>query len=167
MISKVGGKRFVYKFVCDLKQLIGLNAQQLADLVNSVPRQPRPRRYLHTLSTMDWKILNIFLQNLLLIFMFHWFVFSSLVDSKLNCICTHFYQWYLSQFLLEYCEQFGLLLFFGYLWYIFHQNSHTDFGIIAKPAKLVWKNRRKVSSFRYIRKHSVNLKLFIDILSTR
>lgn len=44
MISKVSGKRFVYKFICDLKQLTGYNAQQLSDRVNGVPRQPRPRR---------------------------------------------------------------------------------------------------------------------------
>lgn len=35
MISKVPGKRFVYKFVCDLKQLIGYDAAQLSLLVNS------------------------------------------------------------------------------------------------------------------------------------
>lgn len=34
MISKVHGKRFVYKFVCDLKQLIGYSAVELALLVN-------------------------------------------------------------------------------------------------------------------------------------
>ncbi|KAF5290077.1 hypothetical protein FQA39_LY14858 [Lamprigera yunnana] len=34
MISKVHGKRFVYKFVCDLKQLLGYNAIQLSKLVN-------------------------------------------------------------------------------------------------------------------------------------
>lgn len=34
MISKVTGKRFVYKFVCDLTQLIGYSAQELSDLVN-------------------------------------------------------------------------------------------------------------------------------------
>lgn len=34
MISKVTGKRFVYKFVCDLSQLIGYNAQELSNLVN-------------------------------------------------------------------------------------------------------------------------------------
>ncbi|XP_037049031.1 DNA-binding protein Ets97D-like [Bradysia coprophila] len=34
MISKVHGKRFVYKFVCDLTQLIGYNAQELSNLVN-------------------------------------------------------------------------------------------------------------------------------------
>lgn len=45
MISKVSGKRFVYKFICDLKQLTGYSAQQLSDLVNGVPRQPRPRRF--------------------------------------------------------------------------------------------------------------------------
>lgn len=29
--------RFVYKFVCDLKQLIGYNAEELARLVNEAP----------------------------------------------------------------------------------------------------------------------------------
>ncbi|XP_066255776.1 DNA-binding protein Ets97D isoform X1 [Euwallacea similis] len=33
MISKVHGKRFVYKFVCDLKQLLGYSAKELANLV--------------------------------------------------------------------------------------------------------------------------------------
>lgn len=45
MISKVGGKRFVYKFVCDLKQLTGYSAQELSDRVNGVPRLPRARRF--------------------------------------------------------------------------------------------------------------------------
>lgn len=34
MISKVHGKRFVYKFVCDLKQLLGYSAIELSNLVN-------------------------------------------------------------------------------------------------------------------------------------
>ena len=33
MISKVHGKRFVYKFVCDLKQLLGYTAAELNHLV--------------------------------------------------------------------------------------------------------------------------------------
>lgn len=33
MISKVQGKRFVYKFVCDLKQLLGYSAAELSNLV--------------------------------------------------------------------------------------------------------------------------------------
>lgn len=33
MISKVHGKRFVYKFVCDLKHLLGYSARELANLV--------------------------------------------------------------------------------------------------------------------------------------
>lgn len=33
MISKVHGKRFVYKFVCDLKQLLGYSAGELSRLV--------------------------------------------------------------------------------------------------------------------------------------
>lgn len=34
MISKVHGKRFVYKFVCDLKQLLGYSAAELSRLVD-------------------------------------------------------------------------------------------------------------------------------------
>ncbi|KAL0105615.1 hypothetical protein PUN28_015840 [Cardiocondyla obscurior] len=34
MISKVHGKRFVYKFVCDLKQLLGYSAAELSKLVD-------------------------------------------------------------------------------------------------------------------------------------
>ncbi|XP_008205639.2 DNA-binding protein Ets97D isoform X2 [Nasonia vitripennis] len=34
MISKVQGKRFVYKFVCDLKQLLGYSAAELSKLVD-------------------------------------------------------------------------------------------------------------------------------------
>lgn len=45
MISKVSGKHFVYKFICDLKQLTGYNAQQMSDRVNGVRRQPRLRRH--------------------------------------------------------------------------------------------------------------------------
>ncbi|XP_055587110.1 DNA-binding protein Ets97D-like [Uranotaenia lowii] len=37
MISKVHGKRFVYKFVCDLRELIGYDASELATLVNDGP----------------------------------------------------------------------------------------------------------------------------------
>ncbi|KAI8433269.1 hypothetical protein MSG28_015339 [Choristoneura fumiferana] len=33
MIAKVAGKRFVYKFVCDLEQLLGYGAAELAELV--------------------------------------------------------------------------------------------------------------------------------------
>lgn len=33
MISKVHGKRFVYKFVCDLRQLLGYSAIELSNLV--------------------------------------------------------------------------------------------------------------------------------------
>ncbi|CAG9794380.1 unnamed protein product [Diatraea saccharalis] len=36
MIAKVTGKRFVYKFVCDLQQLIGYDAGELAELVKEV-----------------------------------------------------------------------------------------------------------------------------------
>ena len=34
MISKVHGKRFVYKFVCDLKDLLGYSAEDLSKLVS-------------------------------------------------------------------------------------------------------------------------------------
>lgn len=40
MIAKVHGKRFVYKFVCDLKGLIGYDAKELDRLVSQVkPKQ--------------------------------------------------------------------------------------------------------------------------------
>lgn len=38
MISKVHGKRFVYKFVCDLKQLLGYSAAELSRLVEEERR---------------------------------------------------------------------------------------------------------------------------------
>ncbi|XP_053679313.1 DNA-binding protein Ets97D [Anopheles nili] len=37
MISKVHGKRFVYKFVCDLRELLGYDASELSALVNEGP----------------------------------------------------------------------------------------------------------------------------------
>lgn len=40
MISKVPGKRFVYKFVCDLQQLIGYSGQELMNLVNENEHKP-------------------------------------------------------------------------------------------------------------------------------
>ncbi|XP_013177343.1 PREDICTED: DNA-binding protein Ets97D-like isoform X2 [Papilio xuthus] len=36
MIAKVAGKRFVYKFVCDLRELLGYGADELAELVREV-----------------------------------------------------------------------------------------------------------------------------------
>ncbi|XP_052749101.1 DNA-binding protein Ets97D-like [Galleria mellonella] len=36
MIAKVAGKRFVYKFVCDLRQLLGYGAGELAELVQEL-----------------------------------------------------------------------------------------------------------------------------------
>lgn len=44
MISKVAGKRFVYKFVCDLKQLIGYTAAELNCLVRMAARKASSRR---------------------------------------------------------------------------------------------------------------------------
>lgn len=38
MISKVHGKRFVYKFVCDLKQVLGYSAAELSRLVEEGTR---------------------------------------------------------------------------------------------------------------------------------
>jgi GA-binding protein transcription factor alpha len=39
MICKVHGKRFVYKFVCDLKQLLGYSASELSKLVEEAERR--------------------------------------------------------------------------------------------------------------------------------
>ncbi len=39
MISKVHGKRFVYKFVCDLKQLLGYSAAELNQLVTEAEQK--------------------------------------------------------------------------------------------------------------------------------
>ena len=41
MISKVHGKRFVYKFVCDLKQLLGFSAEELNKLVTECESKHR------------------------------------------------------------------------------------------------------------------------------
>lgn len=38
-ISQVHGKRFVYKFVCDLKSLLGYSASQLNNLVMEAERK--------------------------------------------------------------------------------------------------------------------------------
>lgn len=37
MISKVSGKRFVYKFICNLMQLTGYSALELSDIVENAP----------------------------------------------------------------------------------------------------------------------------------
>ena len=39
MICKVHGKRFVYKFVCDLKQLLGYSASELSRLVEEAEKR--------------------------------------------------------------------------------------------------------------------------------
>ncbi|XP_031617298.1 DNA-binding protein Ets97D-like [Contarinia nasturtii] len=44
MLEKVAGKRYTYQFVYPLKELMGKNAQELADFAKGVPRQPKPRR---------------------------------------------------------------------------------------------------------------------------
>lgn len=40
MISKVPGKRFAYKFDCDLKSILGYSAAELSRLVNGQKRNP-------------------------------------------------------------------------------------------------------------------------------
>lgn len=44
MICKVNGKRFVYKFVCDLKQLLGYSAEELNRLVTECDLKSRAKR---------------------------------------------------------------------------------------------------------------------------
>ena len=43
MICKVHGKRFVYKFVCDLKDLLGYSACELSKLVEEAERRSMER----------------------------------------------------------------------------------------------------------------------------
>ncbi|KAJ8350967.1 hypothetical protein SKAU_G00260970 [Synaphobranchus kaupii] len=50
MICKVQGKRFVYKFVCDLKTLIGYSAAELNHLVTECEQKKLARMQLHSLS---------------------------------------------------------------------------------------------------------------------
>ena len=47
MISKVHGKRFVYKFVCDLKQLLGYSAEELNKLVIQCEQRSQLHRVNH------------------------------------------------------------------------------------------------------------------------
>lgn len=47
MISKVQGKRFVYKFVCDLRTLIGYSAAELNSLVTECEQKKLARVQLH------------------------------------------------------------------------------------------------------------------------
>lgn len=47
MISKVQGKRFVYKFVCDLRTLIGYSAAELNTLVTECEQKKLARVQLH------------------------------------------------------------------------------------------------------------------------
>ncbi|XP_075232325.1 DNA-binding protein Ets97D-like [Lycorma delicatula] len=49
MISKVHGKRFVYKFVCDLKSLLGYSASQLNSLVVEAERKLMYNNEAHSL----------------------------------------------------------------------------------------------------------------------
>ncbi|KAG5283515.1 hypothetical protein AALO_G00042920 [Alosa alosa] len=50
MISKVQGKRFVYKFVCDLRTLIGYSAAELNSLVTECEQKKLARVQLHGIS---------------------------------------------------------------------------------------------------------------------
>ncbi|KAJ8405946.1 hypothetical protein AAFF_G00308340 [Aldrovandia affinis] len=50
MICKVQGKRFVYKFVCDLKTLIGYSAAELNHLVTECEQRNAARVQLHSLN---------------------------------------------------------------------------------------------------------------------
>jgi hypothetical protein len=43
MIAKVHGKRFVYKFVCDLRTLLGYNAGELNRLVQESLAKKKPQ----------------------------------------------------------------------------------------------------------------------------
>ncbi|KAM7380398.1 hypothetical protein PAMP_003700 [Pampus punctatissimus] len=47
MISKVQGKRFVYKFVCDLRTLIGYSAAELNNLVTECEQKKLARMQMH------------------------------------------------------------------------------------------------------------------------
>ncbi|XP_076015253.1 GA-binding protein alpha chain [Genypterus blacodes] len=47
MISKVQGKRFVYKFVCDLRTLIGYSAAELNSLVTECEQKKMSRMQMH------------------------------------------------------------------------------------------------------------------------
>lgn len=50
MICKVQGKRFVYKFVCDLKTLIGYSAAELNRLVTECEQRKLACMQLHGLA---------------------------------------------------------------------------------------------------------------------
>ncbi|KAJ3591505.1 hypothetical protein NHX12_006639 [Muraenolepis orangiensis] len=49
MISKVQGKRFVYKFVCDLRTLIGYSAAELNGLVTECEQKKLARMQMHSI----------------------------------------------------------------------------------------------------------------------
>ncbi len=73
MISKVQGKRFVYKFVCDLRTLIGYSAAELNNLVTECEQKKLARMQMHgigqpittvtlattTLDKDSWRILPL------------------------------------------------------------------------------------------------------------
>lgn len=50
MICKVQGKRFVYKFVCDLKTLIGYSAAELNRLVTECEQKKLAKMQMHSMA---------------------------------------------------------------------------------------------------------------------
>lgn len=76
MIAKVHGKRFVYKFVCDLKSIIGYDALELNNLVTEV-YEKRKRGYwnIHILFSL-FKHSNILNVNFLNLNYLYSFVYS-------------------------------------------------------------------------------------------
>lgn len=59
-ISKVEGRNYTYKFNFDLKETIGLSANELIDRVNDVPRRIKSRRFFENSvsSTVDMAYLS-------------------------------------------------------------------------------------------------------------
>lgn len=45
ILSKIKGKRLVYRFICDLKEIIGFNVQELSYMMNGLSKQTRYRHY--------------------------------------------------------------------------------------------------------------------------
>ena len=63
MISKVQGKRFVYKFVCDLRTLIGYSAAELNTLVTECEQKKMARMQLHGLGALGQPITTVTLST--------------------------------------------------------------------------------------------------------
>lgn len=56
MIAKVHGKRFVYKFVCDLKNLLGYDATELSRLVSECEKKSHERSPVNILSLSNSEV---------------------------------------------------------------------------------------------------------------